>query len=288
MARREWERKQSQPRPIRVYTNEDLARPQILDPEDRARFEARRTTPTAAPAERGAQVLEAAKSPAELPLGDVARHYRWLKQLSEQQSSEETAVAPEVLPLGELPLGDVARYYRRLKELRETRLLEETAVLPNLQPLASPAPTKPPVSRHTPSDLRTLPSALVKEPAVSRPAEASKVVRVRRGDSLWKLARRHLGHGGRWREIASLNPQLADPNQIHPGQSLRLPDEGSSATAKKVRVQHGDSMWKLAQAEFGNGLAWGCIAHANPQVENADLIYAGQILHIPVRCHSIP
>ena len=65
----------------------------------------------------------------------------------------------------------------------------------------------------------------------AEPMPETVTVTVRRGDSLWRLARIHLGTGTRWREIFDLNrgrPQvdgrtLADPNLILIGWVLDLP-----------------------------------------------------------------
>ena len=63
------------------------------------------------------------------------------------------------------------------------------------------------------------------------PEPQPATVTVRRGDSLWKLARTHLGSGARWQEIYDLNrgrPQadgrsLSNPNVIQIGWVLELP-----------------------------------------------------------------
>ncbi len=95
IARREREHKESQPAPsLRVYTNEDLARPRILDPEDRSRFQADRQGPTAAPPIRATEIRTPRPRLAEIPLGDVARHYRRLKQLRERRESAERTLLP--------------------------------------------------------------------------------------------------------------------------------------------------------------------------------------------------
>ena len=45
-----------------------------------------------------------------------------------------------------------------------------------------------------------------------------------RGDTLWGIARKHLGDGSRYREIFERNrDQIQNPNLIFPGQVLRLP-----------------------------------------------------------------
>jgi hypothetical protein len=45
-----------------------------------------------------------------------------------------------------------------------------------------------------------------------------------RGDTLWAIAKRHLGSGARWPEIHALNKdKVTNPNLIFPGQELVLP-----------------------------------------------------------------
>ena len=48
-------------------------------------------------------------------------------------------------------------------------------------------------------------------------------------------------------------------------------------------VQKGDSLWKISQEMYGNGAHFQFIVDANqPMIVNADLIYPGQQLRIPV------
>ncbi len=47
--------------------------------------------------------------------------------------------------------------------------------------------------------------------------------RIQAGDSLWSIAARLLGDPLRWPEIQRLNPQLADPDLVRPGEVLNLP-----------------------------------------------------------------
>ncbi len=44
---------------------------------------------------------------------------------------------------------------------------------------------------------------------------------MRKGDCLWAIAKRELGDGTRYREIAEKNG-IADPSRIFPGQVLKL------------------------------------------------------------------
>ena len=60
------------------------------------------------------------------------------------------------------------------------------------------------------------------------PEPATKPVlhTVAKGDTLWKIAEKHLGKGARYTEIFEANrPMLSDPDKIYPGQVLRIPAE---------------------------------------------------------------
>jgi len=252
----------------RVFTNEDLARPTILEEHEQEDSDAQ--TGTAFPP----------ATPAPAPV-----------------SASEPAVKKMVVPAWPegTPLGDVARYYRQLKELRSEP--GETPILAQDSPIRSAPVQDSPVRRQnqnpfSPDQPAQKPKRIVAvpEPAVRDNAPAPSVVRVSPGDSLWKLASRYLGDGNQWTEIASANPEIADPNLIRVGQQIRLPgslpgeNTAVAAAANQVRVQPGDSLWKLAEAQWGDGLAWSCIAESNPQVRDSSKIYPGQTLALPASC----
>lgn len=46
---------------------------------------------------------------------------------------------------------------------------------------------------------------------------------VEAGDSLSKIARRFYGDGNQWPRIHQANPQIKNPDLIHPGQQLTIP-----------------------------------------------------------------
>jgi len=52
--------------------------------------------------------------------------------------------------------------------------------------------------------------------------EATSAYCVAPGDTLYSIAARTLGSGGRWREIAAIN-EIPDPGRLAVGQKLRLP-----------------------------------------------------------------
>ena len=61
------------------------------------------------------------------------------------------------------------------------------------------------------------------EGSSAQPWSRPKIV-VKRGDTLWTLARTHLGHGSSWSCLASANPQITDATRLTIGSILRLPD----------------------------------------------------------------
>lgn len=109
-----------------------------------------------------------------------------------------------------------------------------TAVAPRADPAPAPAPDprwRPsrPVRAEDPQ------AAALLAPAPRTSSVPDDVVTVRRGDSLWSLAARHLGPGASDREIALTWPQWyaanaeligPDPDLIRPGQQLRIPTVG--------------------------------------------------------------
>lgn len=77
--------------------------------------------------------------------------------------------------------------------------------------------------------------------AVGQTGGAGCWATVMKGDSLAELARRELGDGGRWPEIAGLN-KLADPNRIEAGGKLRLPcDHRQDAVESEGRPETGNN-----------------------------------------------
>lgn len=254
-ARRERERKQDQPhRATHVYTNEDLARPQILRPEDRERIQAAQKKAAPAASEPAAAVSGSDSKTDSLPLGEVARRYRALQQA--RQRSEPQLRAP--LPAMDMPV------------------------------LAHPAFARPPARIAPPPAPPGF--ARPERPRAGKAMRGEELsggarVRVQPGDTLWKLAKEYLGRGTDWLLLAAINPQVAAPTRLRVGAWVCLPDRAPAMQPlKRVRVHGGDSLWKLAQAQFGNGEAWNCIAQANPQLQNPDRIFPGQALAMPASC----
>jgi len=105
----------------------------------------------------------------------------------------------------------------------------------------------------------------------------------KRGDSLWKLAEQHLGHGFRWHDLVVANPGILDPNHIVAGSQIVLPALPVQ-TATKVTVRLGDTLSQIAQSQLGRASYAACIVRSNPSIRDINLIYAGQVLVLPASC----
>src|SRR6266403_1559104 len=246
-ARQERAQKESkQKKSKHVYTEQDLKRDRILTPEDRAQVEAKKNQLAAPSAEKAQEAVDAQSLSPEAPLGDVARRFRKQKQSQKLQQSAEF----------HLPIADAP-------------------VLASPKPPAMPS--RPPAVRVTPSK----PTPLIVSAAPAR----SSVVTVKRGDSLWKLAQQNLGKGLRWRDVLAVNPGIVDANHIVAGSQIYVPAAVSTLrAATKITVRKGDTLSKIARTQLGHASYWSCIAHANPAVHDANIIYEGQLLLLPASC----
>jgi len=58
----------------------------------------------------------------------------------------------------------------------------------------------------------------------AEPAPEATFYTVRRGDTLWKVAKSYYGDGNKYQSIFEANrPMLSHPDKIYPGQVLRIP-----------------------------------------------------------------
>jgi nucleoid-associated protein YgaU len=281
-ARKEEQQKKSK----HVYTEEDLKRAQILTPEDRAQIEAKKDQQAPPAVEKSQEAVDAQSLPPNTPLGDIARRFRQQKQSKKLQQSAEfhlPFVEPPVLASPKPPLQPLLPNSSKPPAPRFAPYRPPVKHSPFARPkvfVAPPslvAPSRPPVVHMTPAQ----PLAPV------APVNATKgnFVIVKPGDSLWKLAEQELGQGLRWHELLSANPGILDPNRIVAGSQIVLPTAGSSLrTAAKFIVRSGDTLSNIAQTQLGHASYTACIAHANPAIRDANLIYAGQVLLLPASC----
>ena len=101
-------------------------------------------------------------------------------------------------------------------------------------------------------------------------------VTVRGGDTLSGIA---AGNGVSLGALLAANPQIRNPDLIHPGQTVQLPGGGAAGGgAREVTVRGGDTLSGIAAA---NGVSLGSLLAANPQIRNPDLIHPGQTVRVP-------
>ncbi|MBO1756469.1 LysM peptidoglycan-binding domain-containing protein [Allobranchiibius sp. CTAmp26] len=98
---------------------------------------------------------------------------------------------------------------------------------------------------------------------------------VRRGDTLWSIARDHLGDGRRYPEIAALNRvRLGDrPGFLQPGWVLQLPAAPTNATTaagRTVTVRNGQTLSGIADQQLGNAARYPEVAAASRGVVQPD------------------
>jgi nucleoid-associated protein YgaU len=79
-----------------------------------------------------------------------------------------------------------------------------------------------------------LPAVTASSAARVAGSNAPTTIKVRKGDTLWTLAKSNLGRSSAWPCLAAANPSLRDPNRIYAGQSLILPGDCESTPANSA------------------------------------------------------
>ncbi len=160
-----------------------------------------------------------------------------------------------------------------------------------------------------PSDLATMPATAggghiggAVGPAGDRTPStgAATTYTVVAGDSFWRIAEQLYGDGSKYPLIRDANPSV-DPNVLRPGMRLVIPPApapqppstlasesatgeqqlpaGAPAGSTTYVVQQNDSYWKIALAEYGNGLYHYVLQEANGIA--AGSLRPGMVLIIP-------
>lgn len=111
-------------------------------------------------------------------------------------------------------------------------------------------------------------------------------VKVVKNDSLWKIAEREYGDGFKWVEIAKFN-NINNPDLIESGQILKLPQiekvevKSEEKEDRDYKVLRGDSLWKIAVREYGDGYQWTKIWLDNKEKLNSpDKLEIGMTLRL--------
>lgn len=125
------------------------------------------------------------------------------------------------------------------------------------------------------------------QPEPKMEQEAGSAYVVRRGDTLSKIAKRHLGSAKRWPELYSANKgAVRNPHWIQVGQTLTIPGAQVAAhntNSKTYVVRRGDTLSTIAAHQMGDASRWDKIFAANREaIRNPHVIYPGMRIVLPV------
>lgn len=108
---------------------------------------------------------------------------------------------------------------------------------------------------------------------------------VQKGQSLWEIANLY---GVPLDALEKANPQLEDENMIYPNTMIIIPSAQRQNDASMGAcggltyiVRPGDTLYEIGRRYHVSVEA---LIRANPQIKNADLIYPGQKIEIPIGC----
>ena len=101
---------------------------------------------------------------------------------------------------------------------------------------------------------------------------------VKPGDSWWSIAAAQLGDGNRYNELAAYNGKKPT-DTIYAGQAIKLPVKTASA-ARTYTVKAGDSWWKIAAEQLGDGNRYKELAKYNGKTA-ASVIHPGDVIKLP-------
>ncbi len=115
-------------------------------------------------------------------------------------------------------------------------------------------------------------------PSPAPKPESGETYTVKAGDSWWSIAALQLGDGTRYKELAECNGKKAT-DTIYAGQKIKLPSKAAQR-GKTYTVKGGDSFWKIAEEQLGDGSRYKELATYNGKTA-ASVIHPGDVLELP-------
>ncbi|MEX1023458.1 MAG: LysM domain-containing protein [Planctomycetota bacterium] len=229
----------------------------------------------------GADPRAAARPPAAPPRAEQAPVERPKRNYDRIGTRARSALSRESLEeLKETGSDLISSASERLRELTGGTESQPTVIVPSEE-----------VRRATTVEPPSTPKAA---PAV---AGGDNIYVVEVGDTLSEVSLSQLGTSKRWGDIVKANPGL-DPKRLRVGMRLRMPARSvavptsapaSTTVAKstpkvagkgQVRVEPGDSLWKIAARALGDGARYHELVAANPGID-PDHLLVGQLLALP-------
>ncbi|MAJ28905.1 hypothetical protein CBD41_05810 [bacterium TMED181] len=208
------------------------------------------------------------------------RPVRPVRSPQQRPSQPSTSAASD----GGANSGQLSRGTARLDQ---AQLARTTGVIRDeSSSISKSEPTVAGPSKVTPTESRAAASIPV------APKRKFRKVVVEEGDSLWRIAERHLGSGSAWKKIADANSGVNENTVLKTGFVLKIPTNSEAPAVKQrplptvslgdrsYQIQEGDSLWRIASEELGEGTRWQEIKEANPGV-NLDVLKVGKIIQLP-------
>jgi nucleoid-associated protein YgaU len=151
---------------------------------------------------------------------------------------------------------------------------------------ADPSMASAPPATDTASNVPTDAQANSNPAPVSQDAPSGDGVhyKVKRGDTLMKIAFENYGDLYRWKEIYEANrAQISDPNHVPPGTRLTLNGAGMVTIERngdQYLIKHGDTLGVISDSVYGTTQKWKKLWENNRQlIKNPNKIYAGFYLY---------
>ncbi len=192
---------------------------------------------------------------------------------SRTRTERDQPSAPSSAPAAPTRAQADAEKAAKVQAQTEATLAAQCQPLPSKEAVQSvggtPSPLAPTASP------RPAPAPRLSAGLQNAPAPGTHVVQP--GETMGGIAQQH---DVPLDDVIKANPQVADPNVIHPGDRLSVPGMAAPPPMGTHVVQPGETMTSIAKQ---NDVSLGELIDANPQVPNPDLIYPDQRLNVPLR-----
>ncbi len=153
-------------------------------------------------------------------------------------------------------------------------------------PVAPPPAELPPAEAIPAVADNNIPSLDSQAPPADSAPESQEGLhyKVKRGDTLMKIAFENYGDLYRWKEIYEANrSKIQDPNSVPPGTVLILNGAGQVSidrNGEQYLIKHGDTLGKISTGLYGTSKKWKRLWENNRQlVKDPNKIYAGFYLY---------
>ena len=274
-------------RQAQARKHQQTKRPKILTREDQELLAAKQRN-AVIPGAEAPPALEA-QSLEHLPLGDVARMYRAMKELNHSQTGE---LAEYHLPVANAELASANVEFIVPKPNAVTPLPYNTPAAPFFPNTEVNTPTlntllvspKPNVPAPTPNRLTT-----AKLRSMARTVSADAKFAASRPNMLVRSAHEAPVAPGFSNADLISTPDLTFAAFRPTTQPAPTAPAFSNASGpRSIIVKYGDSLWKLAQMNLGDGHRWHELAAINPEIVNPNHILPGTPINIAGTAPAAP